>query len=130
MVNAAAIWLGAMSERSRRAGIMRLEIAAIAPEKNPMGGRVFGGLWRSAVAVGHVAVLALFLPPGAAAQVHNLVGPQSTTAPTQAPGTGSPGATIVTPAAEPSAPAAVPPVAQATPAVPAGNVLLAVAARY
>jgi hypothetical protein len=43
-------------------------------------------------------------------------------------GTGSPGATIVTPA--PLAPAAMPPVAQAVPAVPAGRVALAVAARY
>jgi hypothetical protein len=112
-----------------------LEIAAIALEKNPMGGRVFSGFWRSAVASGLMAILVavagLFLLPGAAAaQVHSLVGPQSATAPAPAPGTGSPGATIVAPIPAPSAPPAVPPVAQAAPSVPAGNVLLAVAARY
>jgi hypothetical protein len=100
-----------------------------------MGGRGFSGFWRSAVAAGVVAgfmaMHGLFLLPGsAAAQVQNLVGPQSTTAPAQAPGIGSPGATIVTPAPAPAVPAAVPPVAQAAPAVSAGNVLLAVVARY
>jgi hypothetical protein len=45
-----------------------------------------------------------------------------------APGTGSPGATIVAPT--PLAPQAMPPVAQAVPLVPAGHVALAVAARY
>jgi hypothetical protein len=115
-----------------------LEIAAIAPEKNPMGGRVFSGFWRSAVAAGLLAVMAVLsgvaglslLPSSAAAQVHNLVGPQSSTTLAPAPGTGSPGATIVAPIPAPSAPPAVPPVAQAAPGVPAGNVLLAVAARY
>jgi hypothetical protein len=100
-----------------------------------MGGRVFSGLRRSAVAVGLmtalIAVAGLSLLPGAAAaQVQNLVGPQSATVPGPAPGSGSPGATIVTPTSPPSAPAVVPPVAQAAPSVPAGNVLLAVAARY
>jgi hypothetical protein len=113
----------------------RLEIAAIALEKNPMGGRVFSGFWRSAVVADLlavvVAIVGLSVLPGAvAAQVHSLVGPQSTVAPAPAPGTSSPGATIVAPIPAPSAPPAAPPVAQAAPSVPAGNVLLAVAARY
>ena len=100
-----------------------------------MGGRGFSGFGRSAVAAGvaagFMAVLGLFLLPGlAAAQVHNMVGPQATTAPAQAPGTGSPGATIVAPAPAAVVPPPVPPVAQAAPAAPAGNVLLAVVARY
>ncbi|HEX8809466.1 MAG TPA: hypothetical protein VF760_10780, partial [Xanthobacteraceae bacterium] len=103
-----------------------------------MGGRVFSGFWRSAVGAGLLAVMAVLaavvglslLPSFAAAQVHNLVGPQSSATPAPAPGTGSPGATIVAPIPAPSAPPAVPPVAQAAPGVPAGNVLLAVAARY
>jgi hypothetical protein len=111
---------------------MWLEIAAIATEKNPMGGRVVSGFWRSAVAAGLVAVAGPFLLPGsAAAQVHSLVGPQSASAPAPATGTGSPGAKILTPAPAPSTPAPpIPSVAQAAPAIPAGNVLLAVAARY
>jgi hypothetical protein len=107
-----------------------------------MGGRVFSSFWRSAIAAGlqavFVTVLAAglsLLPGSAVAQVHSLVGPQSTTVPAPAPGTGSPGATIVTPTPAPSTPTpfaapAVPPVAQAAPSVPAGNVLLALAARY
>ena len=100
-----------------------------------MGGRVFSGFWRGAVVTGLwavvVAVAGLSLLPGAAtAQVHSLVGPQSTAAPVPSPGIGSPGTTIVAPMPGPSAPPAVPPVAQAAPAAPAGNVLLAVAARY
>jgi hypothetical protein len=105
-----------------------LEIAAIATERNPMGGRVFSGFWRGAVVAVFAALAGPLLLGSAAAQVHSLVGPQSTTTPAPAPGTGSPGATIVAPA--PVAPAAVPPVAQAAPGVPAGNVLLAVVARY
>ena len=100
-----------------------------------MGGRVFSGFCRGAVVTGLwavvVAVAGLSLLPGAAtAQVHSLVGPQSTAAPVPSPGIGSPGTTIVAPMPGPSAPPAVPPVAQAAPAAPAGNVLLAVAARY
>ena len=100
-----------------------------------MDGRVFSGFWRGAVVTGLwavvVAVAGLSLLPGAAtAQVHSLVGPQSTAAPVPSPGIGSPGTTIVAPMPGPSAPPAVPPVAQAAPAAPAGNVLLAVAARY
>ena len=100
-----------------------------------MGGRAFSGFCRGAVVTGLwalvVAVASLSLLPGAAtAQVHSLVGPQSTAAPVPSPGIGSPGTTIVAPMPGPSAPPAVPPVAQAAPAAPAGNVLLAVAARY
>ena len=100
-----------------------------------MGGQVFSGFWRGAVVTGLwavvVAVAGLSLLAGAAtAQVHSLVGPQSTAEPVPSPGIGSPGTTIVAPMPAPSAPPAVPPVAQAAPAAPAGNVLLAVAARY
>ena len=100
-----------------------------------MGGRVFSGFCRGAVVTGLwavvVAVAGLSLLRGAAtAQVHSLVGPQSTAAPVSSPGIGLPGATIAAPMPAPSAPPAVPPVAQAAPAAPAGNVLLAVAARY
>ena len=104
-----------------------------------MGGRVFGGFRRSAVSANLLAVLTAVsvavagfsvLPKSAAAQVHSLAGPQPTTASAPAPGTGSPGATIVAPVPAPSAPPAVPPVAQAAPSIPAGNILLAVAARY
>src|SRR5262249_6264847 len=116
-----------------------LEIAAIAPEKNPMGGRVFSGFWRSAIAAVLTAVfLAIlaagaglsFLPGSAAAQAQGLVGPTSAPAPAPPPGPGMRGATTVAPSRAPPAPAALPPVAQAAPSVPAGNVLLAVAARY
>jgi hypothetical protein len=114
-----------MSERARR-----LEIAVIATHKNPMGGRVFDGFWRGAIAAKLAAMALIALPVSAPAQVHSLVGSQSTTAPVAAPGgaSGSPGATIFAPG--PASPPAPPPVAQAAPAVPAGNVMLAVAARY
>jgi len=96
-----------------------------------MGGRVFSGLRRSAVAAGLMAAPLAALIAVSAAEAQSLVGPQTTTVPGSSPGgTGSPGATIVTPSLAPSAPATVPPVAQAAPAIPAGNVLLAVAARY
>src|SRR5262249_44738881 len=82
-----------------------LEIAAIAPEKNPMGGRVFSGFWRSAVAAGLMAALMAALTAVAAAQAQSLVGPQTTTVPGPAlGGTGLPGATIVTPTPPPSVP--------------------------
>src|SRR5262249_60715235 len=79
--------------------------------------------------------LALVSPTASAhAQGHGLVAPQSATgsAAAPAPGTGSPGATIIAPnpQTQPIAPPAVPPVAQAAPAVPAGPGVLAVAARY
>jgi hypothetical protein len=103
-------------------------------------GRQLGGrlcwLWSRAIAAriaanlaASLAAMTLFLlPTSAPAQVHNLVAPQSVTAPAAGPATGSPGATIVAPM--PAAPPGTSPVAQAAPAVPAGQVLLAVAARY
>jgi hypothetical protein len=102
-----------------------------------MGGRALSGFWGGAIAA-KLAATMLFvlpmtlLPATSRAQVHSLVGPQSATAASPAPGTGSPGATIVapTPPAPPAVGPAVPPVAQAAPAVPAGHVALAVAARY
>jgi hypothetical protein len=124
-----------------------LEIAAITPEKNPMGGRVLSGFWRWRIAANQAAVLIAvltllgslsLLPSLAAAQAQTLIGPQSGTAPQPGAWTGSPGATIVAPSPAPStapspapsAPPTVPPVAQAAPGAPAGNVLLAVTARY
>src|SRR6516162_7796627 len=107
-----------------------------------MGGWVSGSLWREAkpaivpaILAANLATLALVFPTASAhAQGHGLVAPQSATgsATAPAPGTGSPGATIITPnpQTQPIAPPAVPPVAQAAPAVPAGQVVLAVAARY
>ena len=74
-------------------------------------------------------VLAALAP--ARAQMRNLVAPQATAAAPLTGGTGSPGATIVTPT--PLGPAAAPiapPIAQSTPVVPAGRVALALAARY
>src|SRR5438477_11179334 len=61
---------GCTGERSRRGGVW-LEIAAIGPEKNPMGGRGFSGFRRSTVAAGVaaglMAVLGVFLVPRLAA---------------------------------------------------------------
>ncbi|MGB3743782.1 MAG: hypothetical protein WBD11_04495, partial [Xanthobacteraceae bacterium] len=90
-------------------------------------GRQLGGrlcwLWSRAIAAriaatASLAAMTLFLLPASApAQVHNLVAPQSVTAPAAGPATGSPGATIVAPM--PAAPPGTSPVAQAAPAVPA-----------
>ena len=103
-----------------------------------MGGRVFTGFRRSAVAANHAAVAAilavlgsvLLLSSSAPVQAQSLIGPQSVSAPRPGGGTGSPGATIVAPTPASPAPSPVPPVAQAAPGASAGNVLLAVAARY
>jgi len=76
---------------------------------------------------------ALIWPVHAPAQVHSLLSPQATATAPLTPGTGVPGATLVTPTplAPPAVtPAPVPPVAQAAPVVPAGHVALAVTARY
>ena len=67
----------------------------------------------------------LLSPAPAPAQMRVLAPPQSMAPAPLAPGTGSPGATIVAP--NPLAPA---PLAQTEPFVPAGRVALAVAARY
>jgi hypothetical protein len=76
-----------------------------------------------------VALLAVMIAPiGALAQVRSLIAPQSAPVPL-VPGTGSPGATLVPDATSPRAPAA-PGVAQTAPMVPAGQVALAVSARY
>jgi hypothetical protein len=150
MVNAAATWPEVTPPWQAHGTGSRLEIAVIATEKNPMvgqqlvgrqlGARLLSGLWRGAIAArmaaslmanlaATLAALALFLlPTSSPAQVHSLVAPQSVTAPAAGPATGSPGATIVAPT--PAAPPGTSPVAQAAPAVPAGQVLLAVAARY
>jgi hypothetical protein len=61
------------------------------------------------------------------AQTRDLISPQSVAPVPLTPGTGSPGASILTPA--PLSPAS-PPLVQAAPAVPLGRVALSVAARY
>jgi hypothetical protein len=92
-----------------------------------MSGWGLAFFWRAAVAGAAVGIF-LFVSPHAFAQMRGLVSPQSTASVPLTTGTGSPGASIVTPA--PSAPSAAPAVAQAVPAVPAGRVALAVSARY
>jgi hypothetical protein len=85
------------------------------------------------ICVGVVAAVGFVLAPlaSAYAQARGLMAPQATATVPLTPGTGSPGATIVTPTplGPPVAPL-VPPIAQAIPSVPTGRVALAVAARY
>ncbi len=81
-----------------------------------------GGAW--AIASAFVVIAAA----QANAQSRELMSPQVTAPMVLTPGTGSPGATIV-----PMAPASLPsgpPLAQSLPALPAGQVALAVSARY
>ncbi len=82
---------------------------------------------RGALAMAAVGIF-LFACAPAFAQMRGLVSPQSSASVPLSTGTGSPGASIVSPA--PLAPPAIPPVAQAAPPVPAGRVALVVAARY
>jgi hypothetical protein len=89
-----------------------------------MSGRGLALFWRARLLV---AALVCFAPAAASAQ--NLMAPQAAVPAPLTPGTGTPGATMMSPvplAASPSSP----PVAQVTPIVPAGHVALAVAARY
>jgi hypothetical protein len=85
------------------------------------------------ICVGVVAAVGFVLAPlaSAYAQARGLMAPQATATVPLTPGTGSPGATIVTPTplGPPVAPL-VPPIAQAIHSVPTGRVALAVAARY
>jgi hypothetical protein len=105
---------------------VRHEIAVIEIEKISMVGRGFGAFRGCAALL--VTGIVLSLPAQSSAQTRNLMSPQALAPAPLAPGTGSPGATIVAPA--PSLPSAPPPVAQAAPVVPAGRVALAVTARY
>jgi len=92
-----------------------------------MPGRGFSGIGRSAV----LAAAWLFIvaaPVQALAQARNLISPQLTVPVPLTPGTGSPGATLVP--MEPTQPSPASPLAQAVPMVPAGQVALAVSARY
>src|SRR5271170_2173695 len=74
-----------------------------------------------------VAALLCFAPAAAPAQ--NLMAPQAAVPVPLTPGTGTPGATMMSPV--PLAPPSSPPIAQGgAPIVPAGHVALAVAARY
>src|SRR5262249_37158220 len=107
-----------------------------------MGGWVSSSLRRGAkpaigpaILAANLAALALVFPTASApAQGADLLAPQSATGagPAPPPGPRLPGAAITAPNPQPQpiAPPAVPPVAQAAPAVPAGQVVLAVAARY
>ncbi len=94
-----------------------------------MSGWGFKTIRRCGVAVLAVAAVVLLVPVHAFAQtsapIRNLAPPQSMAPAPPVPGTGSPGATIVTPN-----PLAQAPLAQAEPLVPAGRVALAVVARY
>ena len=91
-----------------------------------MSGRGLRKLWRCGVAAAWaVAAIAMLVAAPVSAQTRFLAPPQSVAPTPLVPGTGSPGATIVTP--NPLAPA---PFAQAAPIIPAGRVALAVAARY
>ena len=90
---------------------------------------------RIGVAVVVAAGLAFATQTGAFAQAHNLMAPQATASVPLVPGTGSPGATIVSPVPlgpppAPMAPQGLQPLAQPIPAGPAGRVALAVTARY
>jgi len=89
-----------------------------------MLGRGLSGIGRGAA----WAVALLLLPLAsihAHSQTRNLMAPELTTPVPVAPGTGSPGATVV-----PPLPLSAQPLAQAVPMIPAGHVALAVSARY
>jgi len=89
-----------------------------------MPGRGLSGIGRGAA----WAVALLLLPLAsihAHSQTRNLMAPELTTPVPVAPGTGSPGATLV-----PPLPLSAQPLAQAVPMIPAGHVALAVSARY
>ena len=85
---------------------------------------------RIGVAVVVAAGLVFATPTGAFAQARSLMAPQATASVPLVPGTGSPGATIVSPVPLGPPTAIAPQVAQPIPAVPAGRVALAVTARY
>ena len=88
------------------------------------GSRVRRGCAKLALALLLMAVS----PLAASAQMRSLAAPQSFAPAPLTGGIGSPGATIV-PLPQP-VPPALPPVAQSAPIVPAGQVALAVSARY
>jgi hypothetical protein len=91
-----------------------------------MRGRGLSGIGRGAA----WAVALLFVPLApihAHSQTRNLMAPELTTPVPVAPGTGSPGATLVPP---PLPPSSAQPLAQAVPMIPAGHVALAVSARF
>jgi len=85
--------------------------------------RGLSGVWRD-VAWALALLFAVLAPIEANAQTRNLVTPDLTTPVPVAPGTGAPGAAVVPP------PSTAPPVPQAVPMIPAGQVALAVSARY
>jgi hypothetical protein len=90
------------------------------------------GIRRGCAGLAMASLVAAVAPVAVSAQVRNLTAPQSLATAPLTPGTGSPGATLVPNMLSPAqaAPAPSPPVAQAAPIVPAGQVALAVTARY
>jgi hypothetical protein len=112
---------------SERAASRRHEIAVIEPEKTAMPGRGLSGIGRSAV-LAAAWLLLVSAPIQALAQARNLISPQLTVPAPLTPGTDSPGGTLVP--MEPVSPSPASPLAQAVPMVPAGQVALAVSARY
>jgi hypothetical protein len=105
----------------------RHEIAVIEIEKTAMPGRGLSGVRRSA-ALAAALLFVVSAPIHAFAQARSLISPQSTVPVPLTPGTGSPGASLVPLGPAPPSPAS--PLAQAVPMVPAGQVALAVSARY
>jgi hypothetical protein len=117
----------------------RLEIAVIGLERRRMlergQGRVRGRGVTAAMVWAAVLLVACGAPLRAFAQMQNLMAPQATATVPLTPGTGSPGASIVspTPFAAPapfSPPSGPAPLAQSSPLVPSGQVALMVAARF
>jgi hypothetical protein len=86
--------------------------------------RGLSGVWRGVAWA--LALLFAVLAPiiEASAETRNLVAPDLTTPVPVAPGTGAPGAAVV------PLPSTAPPLPQAVPMIPAGQVALAVSARY
>ena len=105
----------------------RLEIAAIAAEKMLMSGL---GIRHSSrrIALAALFGIGLLAPLSAGAETRSLMSPEALAPAPLTQGTGSPGATIVSPTPLAMPPAV--PLAQAAPPVPSGRVALMVAARY
>jgi hypothetical protein len=86
-----------------------------------------GGIGRGVISAA-IFALVLVMPPPAYAQVRNLISPQPGVPVPLTPGTGSPGAAFAPTGPAPST--GPPAFAQIAPIVPAGQVALAVSARY
>ena len=89
-----------------------------------MAGRGLTSFWRA-----RLIVAALICLAPAAASAQSLMAPQAAVPVPLTPGTGTPGATMMSPVPL-AVPPSSPPVAQVTPIVTAEHVALALAARY